>query len=35
MPKKFGPCHSVYARFNRWANKGVLEQAIVALQMGD
>jgi transposase len=32
LPEKFGPWHSVYMRFNRWAKNGVLERVVTALQ---
>jgi transposase len=32
LPEKFGPWHSIYMRFNRWAKNGVLERVVTALQ---
>jgi transposase len=32
LPERFGPWHSVYMRFNRWAKNGVLERVFAALQ---
>jgi transposase len=32
LPETFGPWHSIYMRFNRWAKNGVLERVVTALQ---
>jgi transposase len=32
LPEKFGPWHSIYMRFNRWAKNGVLERIVGAFQ---
>ena len=32
MPKRFGRCHTVYMRMNRWAKAGVLDRVFTALQ---
>jgi transposase len=32
LPESFGPWHTVYMRFNRWAKNGVLERVFHALQ---
>jgi transposase len=34
LPEKFGPWHSIYMRFNRWAKNGVLEGVVSAFAGG-
>ncbi|MGA7567175.1 MAG: transposase, partial [Terriglobales bacterium] len=32
LPKRYGNCHSIYVRMNRWAKRGVLHQVFDKLQ---